>query len=208
MKIRFYCSGISVLFWFATSANTSHNINLKGWKNGTIISCTTVLNMFIQKNEALSIIVNKPNTLVVLNIINGAITITSAGLIVPFIGCMLDNTCCIQYGLCGVMQKNKITTKQLTNRITKSIINKNLWVQPIVNACCFEFKLGNLEQIGYPLLLNMPNKKIPICEALNLVANITFYFKGDDALSICEENDRGKINCRLNLNSLKTFNSP
>jgi polysaccharide export outer membrane protein len=80
-------------------------------------------------------------------------------------------------------------------------------VDPIVSVRFLNFKVTVLGEVQRPTVVDVPDEKISLLEALGLAGDITIYGKRDNVMVIREENNQ-KIIKRLNLNSSEIFNSP
>jgi polysaccharide export outer membrane protein len=113
----------------------------------------------------------------------------------------------IQFPVLGNIKAEGLTGNQLREQIVKSLIDKKLLVDPIVNVRFLNFKITVLGEVGRPTVIDVPNEKISLLEALGLAGDITIYGKKDNVMIIREENSK-KIIKRLNLTTNTLFNSP
>jgi polysaccharide export outer membrane protein len=113
----------------------------------------------------------------------------------------------IQFPILGNIRAQGLTTNQLRENIIGSILDKKLLVDPIVSVRFLNFKVTVLGEVQRPTVVDVPDEKISLLEALGLAGDITIYGKRDNVMVIREENNQ-KIIKRLNLNSSEIFNSP
>lgn len=113
----------------------------------------------------------------------------------------------IQFPVLGEIKAEGLTGNQLREQIVKSLVDKKLLVDPIVSVRFLNFKVTVLGEVGRPTVIDVPNEKISLLEALGLAGDITIYGKKDNVMIIREENNK-KIIKRVNLNTSSVFNSP
>jgi polysaccharide export outer membrane protein len=113
----------------------------------------------------------------------------------------------IQFPMLGIIKAEGLSLEEFRSKIEKSLLDKKLLVDPIVNVRYLNFKVTVLGEVNKPTVIDVRNEKISLLEALGLAGDITIYGKKDNILVIREEN-RKKIIKRLNLNSSEVFASP
>ena len=69
------------------------------------------------------------------------------------------------------------------------------------------FRITVLGEVKNPTVINVPNEKISLLEAIGLAGDLTIYAKRDNVLVIREENGN-KIIKRIDLNSDELLSSP
>ena len=80
-------------------------------------------------------------------------------------------------------------------------------VDPIVNIRYLNYKVTVIGEVGHPTVINVPNEKISLLEALGLAGDLTIYSKRDNVL-IIREIEGAKSFQRINLNTNELFTSP
>jgi polysaccharide export outer membrane protein len=164
----------------------------------------------IQPNDILSIAVtslnnastevfNKPN-----NSFVSTSSVTGANLQSP--GYLVNDEGNIQFPVLGSMKITGLTTNELRVKITKELLDRKLLVDPIVIVRQLNFKVSVLGEVSKPSVVNVPNEKISLLEALGLAGDITIYGRKDNVMVIREEDGVKKIK-RLNMNSSEIFSS-
>ncbi|HVZ55136.1 MAG TPA: polysaccharide biosynthesis/export family protein [Chitinophagaceae bacterium] len=157
----------------------------------------------VQKNDLLSITVtslnpeasqmfNTPNT-------TGLANSEASGYLVNTEGY-------IQFPMLGNIKAAGLTKKQLKDNITKGLVDGKLLVDPIVNVRYLNFKVTVLGEVNHPSVLNIPNEKVNLLEALGLAGDLTIYGRRDNVLVIRDENG-AKTFKRINLNTDELFRS-
>jgi polysaccharide biosynthesis/export protein len=86
-------------------------------------------------------------------------------------------------------------------------LSGKLELEPIVTVRNLNFKVTVLGEVARPTVINVPNAKISLLEALGLAGDLTIYGRRDNVLIIREEKGK-KVTIRINLNSTELFNSP
>jgi polysaccharide biosynthesis/export protein len=107
----------------------------------------------------------------------------------------------------GDVKAADLNDRELEEKITNGILGNKLMIDPIVTVRHLNFKVTVLGEVGHPLVINVPNEKISILEAIGMAGDLTIYAKRDNVLLIREEEGK-KVTRRLNLNSNKILTSP
>jgi polysaccharide export outer membrane protein len=82
-----------------------------------------------------------------------------------------------------------------------------LLIDPIVNVRFLNYKVTVIGEVGHPSVINVPNEKISLLEALGLAGDMTIYGRRDNVLVI-RETEGTKTFQRINLNTNEIFTSP
>jgi polysaccharide export outer membrane protein len=122
-------------------------------------------------------------------------------------GYLVDQEGNIQFPVLGAVHAAGLTKKQLTNLITKGLLDRKQLVDPIVNVRFLNYRVTVLGEVARPSVLNIPNEKISLLEAIGLAGDLTIYAKRDNVMVIREVNGK-KLIKRLNLNSTELLTSP
>lgn len=165
----------------------------------------------IQKNDILSIsihslnadasaIFNTPNNFVISSS-------TSAGANSQSSGYLVNTDGYIQLPILGNIKAEGLTKTELKDVITKTIIDKKLLVDPIVNIRHLNYEVTVLGEVARPTVINVPNEKISMLKAIGLAGDITVYGKKDNVLLIRETNGEKDV-VHVDLNSADFLTSP
>jgi polysaccharide export outer membrane protein len=92
-------------------------------------------------------------------------------------------------------------------KITDSLLNRKLLVDPIISVRLLNFKVTVLGEVAHPTVVNVVNEKMTLLEALGLAGDITIYGKKNHVMVIREEDGIKNIKY-LDLNSSEIFTSP
>jgi len=122
-------------------------------------------------------------------------------------GYLVDNEGNIQMPTLGTVAAEGFTKKQLKEKITKSILDKGLLLDPIVEIRHLNFEVTVLGEVGRPAVITVPSEQISLVKALGLAGDLTIYGRRDNILLIREENGR-RTSTHLNINSVEFLNSP
>jgi polysaccharide export outer membrane protein len=106
----------------------------------------------------------------------------------------------ILFPILGKITAAGLTTKQLTDNLTKTLVDKKLLVDPIVNVRITNFKVTVLGEVLRPTVVPVPSEKISMLEAIGMAGDMTLFAKRDNVLLIRVENGK-KITRRINLNA-------
>ncbi len=165
----------------------------------------------IQKNDLLSISVSSinPEATVIFNNPNTPATqaTTAAGNTSNVSGYLVNQDGYIQFPILGNIKAVGLTKKQLKDNITKGLSEGKLLIDPIVNIRYLNYKVTVIGEVGHPTVINVPNEKISLLEALGLAGDLTIFSRRDNVL-IIRETEGVKNFQRINLNTNELFTSP
>jgi polysaccharide biosynthesis/export protein len=177
---------------------------------GIIKSPNTAPTSLIQNNDLLSISVSSlnPEASAIFNPPNipNMVTASAGGTTTQSIGYLVKGDGNIQFPILGEIKAAGTTKDQLENTIRQTLVNKKLLIDPIVTIRYLNFRVTVLGEVGKPSVINVPNERISVLEAIGLAGDLTIYAKRDNVLLIREEAGQ-KITKRLNLNSADLFSS-
>jgi polysaccharide export outer membrane protein len=172
----------------------------KNLSSKNIIQPNDILSIAVTSlNNASTEVFNKPN-----NSFVSTSSVTGANLQSP--GYLVNDEGMIQFPVLGSMKITGMTTNELRVKLTKELLDRKLLVDPIVIVRQLNFKVSVLGEVSRPSVVNVPNEKISLLEALGLAGDITIYGRKDNVMVIREEDGVKKIK-RLNLNSSEIFGS-
>ncbi|MBC7758619.1 MAG: polysaccharide biosynthesis/export family protein [Phormidesmis sp. FL-bin-119] len=195
---------------FVSCSSSRKSVYFIDQKDAVLKATNLSTKNIIQPNDILSIAVtslnnattevfNKPN-----NSFVSTSSVTGANLQSP--GYLVNDEGNIQFPVLGSMKITGLTTNELRIKITKELLDRKLLVDPIVIVRQLNFKVSVLGEVSRPSVVNVPNEKISLLEALGLAGDITIYGRKDNVMIIREEDGVKKIK-RLNLNSSEIFSS-
>jgi polysaccharide export outer membrane protein len=177
---------------FAVSCvNTRKAVYFNDIQDSTIPLTLADLEPIIQKNDLLSITVSSLNSKAT-ETFNAPNTATmqsgsAMGNSIQATGYLVDGDGYIQFPVLGKIKATGLTKKALTDNITKSLIDT--------------------KQLLDPTVVNVPNEKITLLEAIGLAGDLTLFAKRDNVMVLREE-DGKRIIKRLDLNSNEILTSP
>lgn len=204
------CIVLSLLF-LSSCVNTRKALYFAGQKDEVLLSSITVPETVIQANDLLSIHVSSlsPDASAVFNTPNSSsVTISSYnGNPVSTSGYLVNSEGNIQFPILGTIKAAGLTQNQLRIQIVKTLADKKLLLDPIVNIRHLNFRVTVLGEVSNPTVITVPNEKITLLEALGLAGDITIYGKKDNVMVIREEAGQKTIK-RIDLNSSQLLTSP
>lgn len=200
-----------VSFLAVSCVNTKKAVYFNDIQDSTIPLALADLEPVIQKNDLLSITVsslnsratetfNAPNTATI-----QAMPTLGSGM--QSTGYLVDQEGYIQFPVLGKIKATGLTKKALTDNITKSLIDTKQLLDPIVNIRYLNYRVTVLGEVAHPTVVNVPNEKITLLEAIGLAGDLTLYAKRDNVMVLREENGQ-RIVKRLDLNSNEILTSP
>ena len=171
----------------------------------TTFNAQSIPESFIQKNDIISITVSSlnPEATEIYNTPN-----TSTG---PngnqLNGYLVNSDGYIQFPVLGDVKAAGLTKDQFKNKLSKTLVDKKLLVDPIVTVRFQNFRVTVLGEVKNPAVIPVPSERLSLLEALGLAGDLTIYAKRDNIMVIREENGIRSTR-RLNLNSTEIFTSP
>jgi polysaccharide export outer membrane protein len=209
MPLKTICRLIPFLF-LASCVNLKKAIYFDDVPNSRIKSTVANLEPVFEPNDVLSISITSlnPNASAIFNNQPSPASLsTVSGTISNASGYLIDQDGYIQLPVIGNIKAAGLNKKQLKDYIVKTILDKQLLVDPVVTIRYLNFKVTVLGEVAHPTIVNVPNEKVTLLEALGLAGDITIYGKRDNVLILREEGEE-KIIHRVNLNSAELLTSP
>lgn len=214
MKIGFTnvftgCFLVFGLFIVSSCSNTRNATYFTGVKDSRIQSTTAFPESVIQKNDILSITVSSlnPEASMIFNQPVESGGASSAGTsFASASGYLVNLDGNIQFPLLGSIKAEGLTKNQLRDKFVKSFLDKKLLLDPIVTIRFTNFRITVLGEVNHPTVVNVPNEKISLLEAIGLAGDLTMYAERKNVMIIREEKDQ-KVIKRINLNSGELFTS-
>ncbi|MFN2439536.1 MAG: polysaccharide biosynthesis/export family protein, partial [Chitinophagaceae bacterium] len=184
--------------------NTRDATYFNNVKDTSLISLTSIPESVIQKNDILNISVSSmnPEASAIYNAPNESMANGN-----QISGYLVNEKGTIQFPVLEEIRAEGLTKEQLKVSITKSLLDKKLLVDPIVNIRFQNFRVTVLGEVARPTVVSVPSEKISLLEALGFAGDLTIYAKRNNVLLIREEEGK-KIIRRINLNSNELFTSP
>ena len=191
--------------------NTEKATYFNSQGDARIVSNVTIPQTNIQANDILGISVSSlnPEASAPFNTPNftNANVSTNSGATVQASGYLVSPDGYIQFPILGSIKVAGLSADQLRRKLTDTILNRKLLVDPIVSIRMLNFKVTVLGEVARPTVVNVLNEKITLLEALGLAGDITIYGKKDHVMVIREEEGIKNIKY-LDLNSSQIFTSP
>lgn len=161
---------------------------------------------YIQKNDIISITVSSLNP-VATEIYNASNIATSDRYDIKVNGYLVNGDGFIQFPVLGDIQVVGLTKDQLRSKLTKTLVDNKLLVDPIVTVRYQNFRVTVLGEVKNPTVIPVANERISLLEALGLAGDLTIYAKRDNVLLIRDENGM-RTTRRIDLNSNDLLTSP
>lgn len=160
----------------------------------------------IQKNDLLSITVRSlsPEASAVYNA--PTILAGSGNTAVPG-GYLVNEDGRIQFPVLGSINVAGMTKVQLEEFITKSLLERKLLLDPLINVRIINFRVTVLGEVTSPTVVNVPSEKINLLEAIGYAGDLTLFADRSNVLVIREDNGVRKFKI-LNMNTSEIFSSP
>lgn len=210
-KKRLYVIFAWLLIFLPSCVNTKGAVYFNNLQESEFTSQAERLEPVVQRGDLLSISVSSlnPDASIVFNSPNVLVTqaSTASGSITQASGYLVDEDGYIQFPFIGNIRAVGITKRELKESIAEELVERKLLIDPIVNVRYLNYRVSVLGEVARPSVINIPNEKVTLLEALGLAGDLTIYAKRDNVLLIREENGTKKIT-RIDLTSSELFTSP
>ncbi len=155
----------------------------------------------IESNDNLAITVQT----LVQNPSNTPITSNTAGTFNALNGNLVDKNGYIELPLIGFVKVAGLTTAEARELIKQKA--KEFYKEPVVNVRIANFDVAVLGDVARPGMINLPNEKANIIDAIALAGDLNITAKKHNILLIREE-DGVKTFTRMDITSSKIYQSP
>jgi len=193
---------------FTSCVSTREAVLFNDLPASTQIAAANIPEQRIGPNDILSINVGSINqeAAALFNTpVNPAMVYNSNNL--PLTGYLVNPDGYIQFPVLGKIKAAGLTKAELENNIRSTLESKELLKDPSVSIRYLNFRVTVLGEVGHPTVVQVPNEKISLLEALGMAGDLTLYAKRDNVLLIREENNQKIVN-RINLSSPAFMSSP
>jgi polysaccharide export outer membrane protein len=197
-----------ILLVSVSCTNTKKAVYFSDQRNGSF-DAPAIPKLVIQNNDLLSISVSSlnPEASAVFNQPNNPPANNNTSTTAAATGYLVDGEGNIQFPFLGAIKAAGLSKDELKDKLTKSLVDKKLLVDPIITIRFLNFKVTVLGEVAHPNVITVPSERISLLEAIGLAGDLTIYAQRDNVLVIRDE-DGKKVTHRLNLNSTELFNSP
>lgn len=189
------------LLTISSCVNSKKMIYLDNIGDAEISRKAENLDPIIQTNDLLSISVSSPNPVAtqIFNPTNPGASQAS--------GYLVNQDGFIEFPMLGQVKAAGLTKKQLKEDIARSIVKKQLLIDPVVTVRYLNYKVTVLGEVTRPTVVNVTDEKISLLEALGLAGDMTIFARRDNVLIIREVEGK-RITKRVDLSSRELFTSP
>jgi polysaccharide export outer membrane protein len=207
-----YALALLYMFFASSCVNTKNAVYFNNLGDSATKTSPLEFEPVIQKSDLLSIYVSSlnPTATEVFNtpfstMVQSATS--SAGSTSQSIGYLVSTDGNIIFPVLGSIHAAGLTKKQLTESISKSLLDKKLLIDPIVNIRFLNYRVTVLGEVTRPSVISVANEQISLLEAIGLAGDLTIFARRDNVMIIRDDNGK-KVIKRINLNSEELFGSP
>lgn len=200
-KHTFFLTLGFLLFSFTSCLNSKKLVYLDNIGDAEISRKLDNLEPEINKNDLLSITVTSPNPTATQIFNPTKEASTQAG------GYLVNQEGFIEFPILGPVKAAGRTKTQLKNDLAKTLVQKQLLLDPVITIRFLNYKVTVLGEVARPTVINVTDEKISLLEALGLAGDMTVYARRDNVL-IIRELEGKRVTKRINLNSRELFTSP
>lgn len=206
---RWYFTMLLFVVVLASCTNMKKVAYINNINDTEITNAVTTIEPVIQKNDLLSITVSSPNATASqpFNTIATVSTQTLGYTATQAAGYLVDQDGYIDLPMLGRIKAAGLTKLALKDNITKVLVDNKYLLFPVVSVRYLNFKVTVLGEVAKPMVVNVPDEKINILEALGFAGDLTIYARRDNIALIREEQGK-RIVKRIDLNSGNLLTSP
>lgn len=207
--MRFFIPLCIIATFILSCGSAKRAVYFNNQPEGIYNNSGPVLQQTINANDILSITVGSlnPEASVIFNNPTVSINPASGGTGKSTGGYLVEQDGSIQFPVLGKIQVAGLTKSELTEFLRKTLEDKKLLIDPIVSINFLNFRVTVLGEVSHPMVVNVPNEKISLLEAIGMAGDLTIYARRDNVLVIREEKGK-KVLKRIDLNSGDIFTSP
>jgi polysaccharide biosynthesis/export protein len=194
---------------FSSCTNMKKVVYMNDISEREITNAIDNIEPVIQKNDLLSISVSSPNA-TASQLFNTTVTVSTQALgytSTQASGYLVDQDGYIDIPMLGRVKAAGLTKKVLKESIVKSLVDNKYLLYPVVTVRYLNFKVTVLGEVARPMVINVPDERINILEALGFAGDMTIYARRDNVTLVREEKGN-RIVKRLDLNSGNLLASP
>lgn len=160
----------------------------------------------IQKNDLLSISVRSLSP-EASEVYNAPTVLAGSGQNAVPGGYLVNEEGRIQFPVLGNITAAGLNKVQLEDFIRKSLLDRKLLLDPVVNVRIINFRVTVLGEVKNPTVITVPSEKINLLEAIGFANDLTLFADRSNVMVIREESGVRKFKM-LNLNTNEVFSSP
>jgi polysaccharide export outer membrane protein len=123
----------------------------------------------------------------------------------PVTGYLVDPKGEIHLPLIGAMKVTGLTTSELSDSLTKSLLT--FYKDPVVNIRIINFKVAVYGDVQHPNIYTLQNERTTITQVLSMAGDLNITALRDNIVLVREENGKRKF-IPVDLTSKKIFESP
>lgn len=193
----------------ASCTNMKKVVYLNNITDTEITNAIKNMEPVIQKNDLLSVTISSPNAAASqpFNTVITTSTQTLGYTATQAAGYLVDQDGYIDLPMLGRIKAAGLTKQALKDNITKVLVDNKYLLYPVVSVRYLNFKVTVLGEVARPTVVNVPDEKINILEALGFAGDLTIFARRDNIALIREEQGK-RIVRRLDLNSGNLLTSP
>jgi polysaccharide export outer membrane protein len=207
-RVSIYTMLLLVVF-LTSCTNMKKVVYLNDMRDTELDNAVENLEPLIQKNDLLSITVSSPNA-IASQPFNTPVTVSTQTIgytSTQAAGYLVDLDGYIDLPMLGRVKAGGLTKKELKENITHVLVKNKYLIDPVVTVRYLNFKVTVLGEVARPMVINVPDEKINILEALGFAGDMTVYARRDNVTLVREEKGK-RIVKRLDLNSGQLLTSP
>lgn len=198
-----------VVNFFVSCTSTKDAVYFYNQPEGVFDNLVPATMQVISPSDILSISVSSlnPEATLIFNNPTSFTSSTGSNNITQSTGYLVDQEGFIQFPVLGKIKVAGLTKMELTEFLRKTLVDKQLLLDPVVAVRFLNFRITVLGEVTRPMVVAVPNEKISLLEAIGMAGDLTIFARRDNVLLIREEKGKRMIK-KLNLNSGEILNSP
>lgn len=194
-----------ILVFLSACVNTRKATNFNDLQDGDLQASAPFIDPVFQKGDILSISITSlnPNASKIFN----APVETSDGSGIAKTGYLVNSDGVILMPILGSVRVEGLTKKDLSDHIRQFVLEKKLLLDPVVTIRHVNYKVTVLGEVSRPAVINVPNERITVLEALGMAGDLSIFAKRNNILLIREEGGQRMVK-RLDLTDKDFLTSP
>jgi polysaccharide export outer membrane protein len=197
---------VSILMFTSCANSKKITIFRELQHNDSSVISPNLTDNTIKPGDNLQITVHCPDeklNLTLNNIIGGSGTGASGAAAAP--SYLVDDSGYIKFPLLGELQCLGMTRELLEDKIKYLLISNKYVLDAFVMVRLANFRITVLGEVNRPGVINIPNEKANIIEAIGMAGDLSVYAKRDNLLLIREVNGK-RVYKRFSMNDPQLFN--
>lgn len=164
-------------------------------KDSTSVIHSLSTESLIHKNDILQINISTADEATTrdINALSASSTTSANSALSGISGYLVDESGVIKLPMIGSVAADGLSKSQLASSIANKLMNGKFAVDPVVSVRILNYRVTVLGEVNKPGVINVPNERMTLLEAIGQAGDLTPYAKRDGVRLIREVNGERKI---------------